>query len=339
MTTSAADDIAVAQRRFRLVALAIPLLLAAVAVALQWWWLPDLPDPAATHFSGSAPDGFGPAWTYPAITAGLALVLLALTGVLGWQSARSGSWNSTLRLLGSFVAGMVVFLLVSLSWTVHAQRGLADAHDAPPPGWFLLAGAVIGCGYGLLAWFAQPSVHIAPDGVREARPHTVGAGDEVTWTQTVKPGATAQAVLGIALLLVFAAALAMTLWNDSVAATVVIWCTLAALILSAATLSVFRVRIDESGLTIRSLAGLPRWRIALPEITAARSLPVNPVGDFGGWGVRWQPGAGVGIVTRRGEALQVEYKSGKRLTITVDDSARASDLLLSLRDRDASSER
>lgn len=324
-----------AHRRFQVVGVVVPLLLASIGVALQWWWVGDLPDPAATHFNGSSPDGFGPAWTYPVLTEAVVLVMVALTAVIGWQSQRFGSWGLTQRLVGALMPGFVLLVTVDLTWTVESQRGLADAADAPQPGWLMLVGAAVGLAYGVAAWFLQLDVRTVPDGAREARARSVGTAEKVAWMQTVTPGPAARAILGVTLLAVALTAVGMTVWNDSTAAALVLWGVLLLLVLSTAMMTAFRVRIDASGLSVRSVLGVPRWQIPLHEITAARSIPVNPLGDFGGWGVRWQPGAGVGIVTRRGEALQVEYRNGKRLTVTVDDSARASDLLMGLRERAA----
>lgn len=319
-------------RRFQWLAVIVPTALATVAVALQCWWLGELPDPAATHFSGSGPDGFGPAWTYPVLTAAIALTLVAVTGFSGWRAVRSGTWGATLRFLGAFCPGVVLMLLVGLTWTVHSQRGLADAAQASDPGWFVLVGAGIGAVYGVAAWFIQLDLRLQPDG-REAQARVLGSGEKVVWMQATTLSPVARIVLGIALLMVLGLAIAVTLWDDTVLAAVILWGTLVLVAVLTLATSRFRVRIDESGLRVRSALGLPRWHIPLAEITAARSVPVNPLADFGGWGVRWQPGNGVGIVTRRGEALQVEYRSGKRLTVTVDDSARASDVLASLLQR------
>jgi len=56
---------------------------------------------------------------------------------------------------------------------------------------------------------------------------------------------------------------------------------------------------------------------------------VDPMGQFGGWGLRWGP-AGFGVVLRTGEGIEVRRRSGKTLTVTVDDAATGAALLNAL---------
>lgn len=55
-------------RRFAYVGIVVPAMFTLAALAAQFAWLPETPDPLATHWSGSGPNGSGPGWTYPLIT-------------------------------------------------------------------------------------------------------------------------------------------------------------------------------------------------------------------------------------------------------------------------------
>ena len=60
-----------------------------------------------------------------------------------------------------------------------------------------------------------------------------------------------------------------------------------------------------------------------------RSITVEALGAFGGWGWRRVPGA-LGVVLRNGEALRVERKQGHALVVTVEDAATAAALVNAL---------
>jgi hypothetical protein len=90
------------------------------------------------------------------------------------------------------------------------------------------------------------------------------------------------------------------------------------------------VRIDENGLTARPTLGWPLYRIPLADIASAASTTVVPLGEFGGFGLRWGLGKRMGIVTRGGEGLEVQRRDGRALVVTVDDAATAAGLLTAL---------
>ena len=98
------------------------------------------------------------------------------------------------------------------------------------------------------------------------------------------------------------------------------------LIVLALTTTTFRVRVDASGLTTVSPAGFPRFTVPLSEVRSVAVTDVNPLGEFGGYGLRWTPG-GFGVVLRRGPAIDVTRTSGKRFVVTVEDAARGAALL------------
>ncbi len=100
----------------------------------------------------------------------------------------------------------------------------------------------------------------------------------------------------------------------------------------------FVVTVDGRGLTARSSLGWPRVRIPLDEVVAAQPVAVSPLREFGGWGYGITLAGRVGMVLRRGPALEVERTGGRTFVVTVDDPETGAALLLSLADRARSSD-
>jgi hypothetical protein len=103
----------------------------------------------------------------------------------------------------------------------------------------------------------------------------------------------------------------------------------------AATTLAFHVRVDDSGLHVDSVLGIPRFHVPLSDIESAARVEVNPMGEFGGWGLRLSTGRRFGVVLRAGDAIEVLRRSGKRFVVTVDDAATGAALLEALVSRAA----
>lgn len=103
-----------ALRRYRWVALYLPLGLVLLVAALQTLMIPDLSATVTTHFgaSGTA-DGWGPAWTYPVLllaAGGGSVLLIGLLGLLGTTEIGGSGKPARLRLVAALTAGDGVFL-------------------------------------------------------------------------------------------------------------------------------------------------------------------------------------------------------------------------------------
>jgi hypothetical protein len=75
--------------------------------------------------------------------------------------------------------------------------------------------------------------------------------------------------------------------------------------------------VNNDGLTVR-LGGIPVRRIRIGKISSARAIDLEPA-EWGGWGWRASP-HGSAIVLRRGEALELTFRGGRRFAVTVDDA-------------------
>ena len=106
------------------------------------------------------------------------------------------------------------------------------------------------------------------------------------------------------------------------------------LVLAATTVS-FHVRVDGDGLTVRSVMGLPRFRVALAEIASVGTVQVDPMGEFGGWRIPLGADRRFGIRLRAGDAIEVARPTGRRLVVTVDDAETGAGLLQALAARRA----
>ena len=49
-----------------------------------------------------------------------------------------------------------------------------------------------------------------------------------------------------------------------------------------AATAVFHVRVDETGLTVTSATGFPRFHVPVAEIERVEVVEVSPMGEYGG---------------------------------------------------------
>ncbi len=321
-------------RRYAITVLALPMLVTTVALLLQFTWLGDLPDPAAIHWGPSgAPDGFGAAWTFPAVTGGLGLGLPLLVAITTLPMLRRGARGGTFRFMGSLALGMSAFMATLNTASVSMQRGLGSAADAPSVVPAMLAALGVGALLGLGGWFLQPRQQVEMMDWEPSAGMELAQGERVVWMRTASMARWGLIVLGAAGVGILCAAIAAWAAGELAAA----WMLLGALVvvaLAAAATSFFHVRVDGDGLTAVTALGFARLRVPLDDVAEAGVGPVNGFAEFGGYGLRARPGA-TGIVLRDGDALQVTRKGGRRLVITVDDAVSAAALLTALAARAA----
>lgn len=319
-----------AVRRFTLVAVTLPAVLVAVALAAQVLALPALPDPVAIHWGASgSPDGFGPAWIVPVLTAAIGFGLPLVIAASALAGLRRGDRGTTYRLLGAVALAVSTMMCVLGTWTLVMQAGLLEAADGPSaiPAVLCSFGAAIAAF--VAGWFAQPdepyrvTVLAAPG----RKPDTDSRGP---WQQrtTLSRGAIMILVGAIALLVLMTLVTALTSGGAAPAWAVVLLIAVTVLAVVVVVSSIaFHVRVDDDGLSVTSVVGLPRVHIALADIARAEAVLVSPMGEFGGWGLRWAPGSGFGVVLRTGPGIRVTRTSGKIFTVTVDDAETGAALL------------
>ena len=330
---AASSDVRRARRAYVVIAVWIPVALTTVAAGLMLVWLPDVPATIAMHWGrGGEPDGFGPAWSSPLLAAAVGYGLAALFAAIALGTRRSGEWGPTLRFLGALALGTTTFLMVLVTVSFAMQRGLADAADATGVAVPLVAGLLSGAIAGAAGWFAQPAVSVSGGSAATDVPEVaLAAGEHAAWFRTTTMSRPAMVAIIGATLLMAALALVMGVTGGAM------WWLFAALTLLfavlAATSFVFRVSVTEAGLRVRSIAGLPRFSVALADVEGVAVVRVDPTAEFGGWGFRLGLDGRFGIVLRAGDAIQVERRRGRTLVVTVDDAATGAGLLSALADR------
>jgi hypothetical protein len=114
-------------------------------------------------------------------------------------------------------------------------------------------------------------------------------------------------------------------WTSGIAALLmaVIGCVAAGLLVLFGTLAFVHVevRVDDRAMEVRcGHIGVPRRRILLAHIVGADYVPKVTPHEWGGWGYRWRPEKGKGVIVRRGEALVLTLDDGRTFTVTVDDA-------------------
>lgn len=309
-----------------LFALALPLAVVGAGLLLTWSWAHELPDPVAVHWGADgAADGFGSVTSQLVVLAVTVTLLSAAAWALAFWLGRDASTRS---LATGTSLGLAVFLTVLVVGGLAAQRGLDDAADVGPLGGTI--GLAVGAGLvaGALVAFAQPGDPARPaTGAvpADAERLPLGPGERAAWTRTAT-GSAAVAIGGGATAVVAGLALALDLPG--------LWLLVLALGALLAATAVFRVRVDGTGLTVRSALGWPRLHVPADEVVAARTTRVRPLGDFGGWGYRVGAGGRTGVVLRSGGALEVERTGGRVFVVTVDDAGTAAALLNTFADRD-----
>lgn len=314
-------DVRSARRAFLLVGLLVPIVIALVGVVLILIWLPDLPDQVVTHWGADGPDGFGSPdiYVWMQLLVGVGIPLLMTLPVLAMTG---DSWGGTARFLGAASLGGSALVTVASAGSVATQRGGSDGSGI---------GVVFAIGFsamlvlGVIGWFVQPRVTTAqPAG--DVAQLILAPGEKAAWFGTAAMGRPGIVVLILAVGLLISSTIWMTALGESSAVWITVIVTVLVLALIAMTL-IFRVQVNSAGLSVRSVVGWPRWNISTSEIADVQVVHVNPMAEFGGWGLRIAVDGRRGVVLRTGEALQVTRHTGRVFVVTIDDAATAASVL------------
>ena len=305
------------------ITLGVPAAMVSVAVAVALAWRPELPDPIATHWGpGGVADRFGPFGPHVIAHAAIVTVFAGGMWAFGWFWGREAMSRRLAAGAAVWFAGVLSGILLG---NLYLQRGLADATDVGTAGGPLAFAFATGTVAAILAAWAVPGD--APSPTRDPLPAgamtlDLGSGEQATWVQEV--GQEGLKVI-IAIVLTFAVLIGVLTrqWAFVGAITAAIGLLLAAILR-------WTVTVDHNGLTARSTVRWPLVRVPLDEVVVAEEVQVDPLREFGGWGLRAGRGGRTGVVVRKGGALQVERTGGRVLVVTVDDAATGAALLNTL---------
>ncbi|MCL2653690.1 MAG: hypothetical protein FWD63_07910, partial [Propionibacteriaceae bacterium] len=232
------------------------------------------------------------------------------------------------------MAGMNAWMpAVSMGLTVFHSLGLgvgpvlvgASLPVAVP----ILLGFALGAIAALLTWWLLPREAPRPAAVESARAFPMKRGEVMAWTGRISPPGGLIAVLIIVVIITLTAGTVLTLTVHARGA--LFWILSIVFLVVLITTSEFRIAAGPTGLTVRSVVGWPSFHVPTTDITRAGVVDVDPLSDFGGWGLHWvigRSGKGrLGIVSRRGSALEVVRQDGRSLVLTIDDASTAAAVL------------
>lgn len=270
---------------------------------------------------GRGDDRYGPWWTYVILVAAIGLPVIVLTGLFLARSTRMAGMNPWMP---AIIMGITVFHAVGMGVGAVALNASPLAPALP-----LAGGAVLGIAAALLTWRLVPRETPSAPGVEPADVLPVRPGEVAVWTGKVDLPAWFVAILAAvaALLITLGVVLLLTtgrqIWPIFIAP---------ALLLSALLLTgQFVVTAGPRGFVARSTLGWPRFSIPTADVATAGTVQIDPMADFGGWGIRWVIGptgkGRWGVLTRRGTGLEVVRHDGRSLVVTVDDASTAAAVL------------
>lgn len=314
-----------------LLAAVIPLSFTLAAGVWVMTFADELPNPVALHWGADGrPDGFGSLASSFGLILIVTLLMCALATVIGVGMGRAAA---TRRIAVFFGMWSGVALPWFVAGTLDAQRGLADAVDAPGVGRAMVTS------FGVAVLLAGLAAALVPGDARMPASAAVPAdaprlalsdSESASWRQGIQvPGFHWIAGAGglASLVLAMLSTIAGVPWAGY-------WAGIIALItILLVVMGRWQVEVDHTGVTVSPLISWPRTRVPLDEVIQAEVVPVSPLGDFGGWGYRVGREGAVGIVVRSGEALKVQRTGGRVLVVTVDDAATGAALLNTLADR------
>lgn len=307
------------RRLATLIGLVIPLALVVVSTAIMLIALPTAPADVVIHWGIDGEQGMGAAWTYPLLTVVIGAGIPTLLWAIGVRGRPVGD---AVVLLASTALAVASMLAIVMPWSLIAQPA-----DALVPA---LTGAVVGLGMGAGAWFLMPRDPVSQRQVIAVEPIAAPRGARSVWSSVVRMPAGAR--IGIAAgILISAVAVGIAIAAAGAGAW---WLVIVPLVLIVAFLSTteFRVTAGPTGLVVRSVIGWPTFRVAAGELQRVEVTTIEPMGDFGGWGLRVAlTGGGArrafGVVMRAGEAIEVTRRDGRILVVTVDDAATGASVL------------
>lgn len=288
-------------------------------------WRDELPAQVASHWSrGGVPDGF----MSPTALVLVGLVsTVALCGLFAAIGLTQGSAASTRRITAAGCVWSGAFMAAVVVGTLAPQRGLADPSQVGLSGAALLTAVLlplVPAGIAAALVPGDPAMPAAEAVPADAPRTALRDGERAVWLRRAT-GGPGLAVGAVAVALTALAAALTAEWT-----MLVVPVLLAALFV---TMFAFTVRVDPSGLTVRSAARWPGTHVPADEVVRASVTQVRPLRDYGGWGWRTARDGRVGVVLRGGQALLVQRTGGRSFAVTVDDAAEAAALLNTMADR------
>ena len=310
-------DHAHAQRAALTMAIWVPLAIVVACVVVVF--ADGLANGGLVHW-GPTPTDTTHWWVPATLISAIGLPVIAGIGFFLTRATRMTGMNSWMP---AICLGLTVFHCLGLG--VGPVLFGASLATAIP----ILVGFALGVVVALVIWAFLPQEAPAPAAVERADAVPVKPGDVMAWTGRISPPAALIALLIGVILITLTAGTILILTLHVRGA--MLWILSIVFFIVLITTAEFRVAAGPAGLTVRSVVGWPSFRIPTTEITRAGVVDVDPLADFGGWGLHWvigRSGKGrLGIVSRRGAALEVVRQDGRSFVLTIDDASTAAAVL------------
>ena len=266
----------------------------------------QLPDPVATHWGLTGePNGSMPLIWLPLLQVGIVAIGLLTTSLFRVEGEPTPEAFAMIGLMGGLGFALSVSM-VQLNWGIEVWT---DASGFTL--WHLL-GVLIGAFLGGVAgyllgrhWYPTKETSGVKGPVVD-----VAAGERVSWVGRTAVRWPVFLLGGAAILFVLIPG-----WGR--------WLAVLFRVLTILFLQV-EANVNNDGLRIR-LGGIPVKKYKLENIESARAIDLEPAA-WGGWGWRASPN-GWAIVLRRGDALEITLRGGRKFAVTVDDAATGAALL------------
>lgn len=266
---------------------------------------------------GAGSDRTGPWWTYAVLVAAIGFPVVAFIGFFVTRATRMAGLNTWMP---AIAIGLTVFHALGMSVGPVVLNASPLAPALP-----LAGGLVLGVAAALLTWWLLPRAASATTGVEAADMLPIKVGEVAAWTARVDlPVWFASLIASVAgMLTVLGVLLLLThgwrVWP--------IFVSPALLLLVLLVTMQFVVSAGPRGFIVRSGLGWPRLSIPIASLARAGVVQIDPMADFGGWGIRWVVGPSHrgrwGVITRRGPGLEVVRQDGRSIVVTVDDAETA----------------
>ncbi|HEX4401249.1 MAG TPA: DUF1648 domain-containing protein [Galbitalea sp.] len=317
--------------RILIVALIAPLILAGAALVWSFSLAARLPVRVVVHWDlAGHPNGYGSPFQFPIALASVCLPLIAIFGGAVVLISHRGPLTPLAKVLA--VTSIWVTLIVSLT----VLGSLLDKNAGTDIGAWLGLAFAAATVVAAAAWFVlPPGVRGVGGSVRPTvTPVALADGERASWIRT----ASVSTGMIWAVVAVCAVISAITIFSTIATGGRYWWFAFVPVFVLLVVLSNFAwtVRVDDRGLRIRSVLGIPVVHVPLDQVTSADVTDVQALSQYGGWGIRLALNGRIGVIVRSGEALEVHRRKGLDVVVTVDDASSAAALLNGLVKRSAS---
>ncbi len=307
---------------------ALIVIVAAVGGSLLLWSVRgQLPEVVATHWGpdGNA-DAFRPVaelYVQNAVVVGVLPLFLLVIGLVTRQG----------RVMGPISAATAVFMSVVMNGSLWLQRGMA-AEQVPDASFDLamVVASIAAAAVGVLGWlvFRRPrSEAPVPLNIASNAPRLlVDEAVTLAWTGRTRLAPAAIVVLGIGTLATVIPVPLMVAsgnWGSAI-----VMALLAVVIAVLGLAMAANVAVDARGVRARALGFIPWADVPMQTIAGATVKNVNPLGDFGGWGLRAGFNGERGLITSGGPALRIDRGDQGPFLITLSDAEAAAATLNTL---------